>query len=340
MTWDGTTLSLIVTAVLVVYWVVVAVVVVTDDREPTETLAWLLVLLAFPFIGVLFYVMFGRNWKKKAARDPRVAALAKAAQPTLDRVRARYKDVHTEALAVASAQGHDKLIHLIERTEGATVLPAHNVEVLVNGQVKFDALKADLAAAKDTINIQYFIWERDQLTAELTEILLDRLAAGVEVRMLNDWAGNLVYKRDELKRLQAAGMRFHWDVTDLRLINYRNHRKMVIIDATKGYTGGINVGQEYIDGGKHYPHWRDTHVRFDGPAVMELQKLFARRWMDVDGEDLHTERFFPTEYPETGPRTLTQIVATGVDVTWDPARRAHMVAMATPHPLRGAGLAR
>lgn len=73
---------------------------------------------------------------------------------------------------------------------------------------------------------------------------------------------------------------------------------------------------------------------------MELQKLFARRWMDVDGEDLHTERFFPTEYPETGPRTLTQIVATGVDVTWDPARRAHMVAMANAHSLRGAGLAR
>ncbi|MHA6523494.1 cardiolipin synthase [Tessaracoccus sp. G1721] len=331
MTWDGSTITAILTVLLVAYWIVVAIVLITDDRDPTTTLAWLLVLLAFPLVGLVFYVMFGRNWKKRAARDPRVAARAAAAAPTLARIRDQYRDVHEGAVTAAEETGHDKLIRLIERTDGATVLPAHNVEILVNGQVKFDALKADLAAATDTINIQYFIWERDQLTAELTEILLDRLAAGVEVRMLNDWAGNIMYKKDEIKRLQQAGMRFHYDVTDPRQLNYRNHRKMVIIDATRGYTGGINVGQEYIDGGKRYPYWRDTHVRFDGPAVAELQKLFARRWMDVDGEDLHTERFFPSSYPGTGPGVLTQTVATGVDVAWDPASRAHVVAMANAH---------
>lgn len=331
MTWDGATITAILTVLLIAYWIVVAIIVLTDDRDPTTTLAWLLVLLALPVVGLLFYAMFGRNWKKRAERDPQVAALREAAAPTLARIRAQHEDVHKEALTVAEATGHDKLIRLIECTDGATVLPAHNVKILVNGQAKFNALKADLAAATDTINIQYFIWERDQLTAEITEILLDRLAAGVEVRMLNDWAGNVKYKKDEIKRLQKAGMGFHSDVTDPRLLNYRNHRKMVVIDATRGYTGGINVGQEYIDGGKRFPSWRDTHVRFDGPAVMELQKLFVRRWLNVDGEDLHTERFFPASYPETGPRVLTQTVATGVDVAWDPASRAHVVAMANAH---------
>lgn len=331
MTWDWSTVTAVLSALLIAYWVVVAIVVVTDDRDPTTTLAWLLVLLALPGVGLFFYVMFGRNWKKRAARDPEVAARAAAAAPTLARIRADHAQVHEEALAAAEATGYDKLIRLIERTDGATVLPAHNVELLVNGQAKFDALKADLAAATDTINIQYFIWERDELTAELTEILLERLAAGVEVRMLNDWAGNVMYKKDEIKRLQRAGMRFHSDVTDLRKLNYRNHRKMVVIDGTRGYTGGINVGQEYIDGGTRFPSWRDTHVRFDGPAVMELQKLFVRRWMDVDGEDLHTERFFPASYPEDGARVFTQTVATGVDVAWDPATRAHGVAMANAH---------
>jgi len=314
-------------ASLVVYWILVAIAVITDDREPTETLAWLLILFAAPIIGLVFYVLFGRNWKKRTAKNPKVAIIRAAATPSISGIRERYSAAQTEGIEWATPKGYDRLIKLISSADGATVLPAYDVEILRDGATKFAALKKDLAAAKETINIQYFIWERDKLTAELTEILLDRLAAGVEVRMLNDWAGNLVYKKDELKRLQDAGMKFHWDVTDLRLINYRNHRKMVIIDSVRGYTGGINVGQEYIDGAPHYPAWRDTHVRFTGPAVMELQKMFSVRWFDVTGEDLFSERFFPAEYPETGRRTLTQIVATGVDMPWDPARRAHMESM-------------
>ncbi len=324
-------LPYVVTFLLTIYWILVAIALITDDREPTETLAWLLILWMAPGVGLVFYILFGRNWKKRTAKNPKVAVIRAAATPVIAPIRNRYRDAQTEALAWAQPKGYDRLIKLISSADGATVLPAYDVEILRDGAVKFAALKADLAAAKDTINIQYFIWERDKLTAELTEILLDRLAAGVEVRMLNDWAGNLVYKKDELKRLQDAGMKFHWDVTDLRLINYRNHRKMVIIDSVRGYTGGINVGQEYIDGAPKYPAWRDTHVRFTGPAVMELQKMFSVRWIDVTGESLFSERFFPSEYPETGRRTLTQIVATGVDMPWDPARRAHMEAMGGAH---------
>jgi cardiolipin synthase len=313
---------------LLIYWIGVAIALITDDREPTATLAWLLVLWSFPIIGLVFYVLFGRNWKKRTERNPRTAQIAEAGAPTLARVRGRYAQEHEAGLELAASMGFGKLAQVIVRSDEATVLPAYDVEILVNGASKFAALKADLAAATDTINIQYFIWERDELTAEITEILLERLAAGVELRMLNDWAGNVLYKKDEIKKLRAAGADIRWDVTDLRLLNYRNHRKMVIIDATKGYTGGINVGQEYIDGKPKYPFWRDTHCRFNGPAVMELQKMFSARWLDVTDEDLFTERFFPAEYPESGRRTMTQIVSTGVDVRWDPARRAHMVAMA------------
>ena len=169
-------------------------------------------------------------------------------------------------------------MNLIAETEGAVVLPAYDVELLINGDVKFAALKRDLAAAKDTIHLHYFIWEHDKLTAELTEILMERLAAGVEVRMLNDFAGNLLYKKDELKRMRAAGAQILEDVVDPRQINYRNHRKIVVIDGVLGYTGGINVGQEYIDGAPKYPAWRDSHCRFHGPAVADLQRLFAVRW--------------------------------------------------------------
>ncbi len=313
--------------ILALYWLGVAIVVLTDEREPTETLAWLLVLYALPGIGLLFYVLFGRNWKKRTLRSPLLPVLREMATPTLERVRGRY-GAQAEALAWAEGSTFTHVMNLIAETEGAVAMPAYDVELLINGDVKFAALKRDLAAAKETIHLHYFIWEHDKLTAELTEILMERLAAGVEVRMLNDFAGNLLYKKDELKRMRAAGAQILEDVIDPRQINYRNHRKIVVIDGVLGYTGGINVGQEYIDGAPKYPAWRDSHCRFYGPAVADLQRLFAVRWYVRTKEDLFNERYFPVEYPETGRRTLTQIVSTGVDVPWDPARRAHMVGMA------------
>jgi cardiolipin synthase A/B len=312
---------------LILYWVGVAIVVLTDEREPTETLAWLLVLFAAPLLGLVFYILFGRNWKKRTLKSPLLPKIRALATPTMERIGGNYASVQTEALEWAGGGNLGHVMRLIATTEDAAVLPAYDVELLINGDTKFAALKRDLAAAKNTINLQYFIWEHDKLTAELTEILLERLSAGVEVRMLNDFAGNMLYKKDELKRMRAAGAKILEDVTDPRQINYRNHRKIVVIDGVLGYTGGINVGQEYIDGAPKYPAWRDTHCRFHGPAVAYLQRLFAIRWLVRTEENLFTEQFFPAEYPETGRRTLAQIVSTGVDVPWDPARRAHMVGM-------------
>jgi cardiolipin synthase len=92
-----------------------------------------------------------------------------------------------------------------------------------------------------------------------------------------------------------------------------------------GYTGGTNIGQEYIDGAPRFPAWRDTDVRFSGPAVADLQKLVCASWYAKTGEDLFTDRHFPGQYPEAGRRTAAQVVSTGIDQLWDPARRAHMV---------------
>lgn len=311
---------------LLAYWVGVAIVVITDDREPTETLAWLLVLFAAPLVGLAFYGLFGRNWKKRTLRDPSLEKIRAISEPTMRRVREAHS-AQAEALAWAEGSEFSHVMTLIANTEGAVAMPAYDAELLIDGEAKFAALKRDLARAKESINLHYFIWERDALTAELTTILLERIAAGVEVRMLNDFVGNLPYRKDELQRLKAAGAQVHQDVIDPRQINYRNHRKIVVIDGVLGYTGGINVGQEYIDGAPRYPAWRDSHCKFSGPAVADLQRLFAVRWWSRTGENLFTERFFPVDYPDAGRRTLAQTVSTGVDVPWDPARRAHLVGM-------------
>ncbi len=320
-------LPVILGELLLIYWAIILVVLINDGRDPTKTLAWLLVLWLFPGLGLVFYYFLGRNWKKKTAKGKWIHEVRRLGSPTVDRYRETYAKDAEDGRAWALERDYEHLVGLIETADGSQPMAAYDVDLMHSGEEKFDKLVADLSQAKDTINIQYFIWERDDLTARICAVLLERLQAGVEVRMLNDFIGNIQYKKDQLKTLSQAGARIKYDVTDLGKINYRNHRKMVVIDAVLGYTGGINVGQEYIDGGPRYPSWRDTHVRFHGPAVADLQRLFAARWHEATDENLFTERFFPLEYPTHGRRSLAHVVATGVEDKWESARRAHVVAM-------------
>jgi cardiolipin synthase len=219
------------------------------------------------------------------------------------------------------------VIESIARADLAVPLTARTAEIQTSGAEHFESLKRDLAAASEFVHLSYFIWGADELTAELSEILLDRLAAGVEVRCQFDWLGSLQFSKRELHRLRDSGARVAADVMQLTRLNTRNHRKIVVIDGEIGYTGGMNLAQEYIDGGAKYPSWRDTMVRITGPAVAELQKWFAARWYADTHEDLFEERYFPSLAADPGT-IIVQTVGSGPDDMWGSARRAHMLAIA------------
>ena len=316
--------------VFFVYWTVTIVLLIMDDREPSITLAWLFVLVFLPVIGVFFYIFFGRDWKVVAQRKGWIQTLKRVETeemaPFYERnagATARFEREWAGTIAVPIKRA-------ITNENVATVLPAGSVELFCTGKEKFARLKQDFAAAQRFIHLQYFIWEQDRLTAEIVPILLDRLAAGVEVRVMYDWMGSISFKKFELKQLAKAGAIVRADVTDLARINYRNHRKIAVIDGEIGYTGGMNVGQEYIDGGDRFATWRDTHLRLTGQAVAALEKLFASRWFEhkKDHEDLFSQRYMPAPDPtavESG--TLVEVAAQGVEDPWSAARRAHMVAI-------------
>ena len=168
-------------------------------------------------------------------------------------------------------------------------LPADTVDIYTAGSQKFPALLAEMATAEKYIHLMYLIWEQDELTAKVTEVLLERLKAGVEVHIIYDWLSCISYKKDELKKLAAAGAVVVPCFKRLPQFNYRNHMKMVIIDGKSVYRGGMNMGQEYIDGGPRFAVWRDTSFRLSGPAVLPYLTLFAATWI-VNGreEDLVT----------------------------------------------------
>jgi cardiolipin synthase len=315
---------------LFIYWIVVVILLIMDDREPAITLAWLFILIFLPVIGLVFYVFFGRDWKVVARRKGWYQTLR---QVEADEMASIYER-DAGAAERFKREWHNTIAVPISRAiiaeNVASILPARSLELYTTGAAKFARLKEDLAAAQRFIHLQYFIWEQDELTAEITAILLERMKAGVEVRIMYDWLGCISFKKRELKRLARAGASVRADVTDIFRINYRNHRKIVVIDGEVGYTGGMNVGQEYIDGGKRFATWRDTHLRVTGQAVAGLEKLYAARWFERkrDHENLFGPEYMPAPDPraaETG--TLVEIAAQGVEDPWSAARRAHMVAI-------------
>ena len=311
-----------------VLWLYVMATLIMEDREPADTLAWAFALLLVPGIGMIFYFIAGRDWatiteKKKWMQDY-YEQLQAALQPFFERnaaaerrFRQEYGGTYVERLADTMA-----------REDGLGVVTADRAEIFPTGQEKFSRLKADLAAAQKFIHIQYFIWEDDELTDALTEILKERAQAGVQVRFLYDYLGSKHWDKTKLEALVPLGAKVAKDVVSLSRMNYRDHRKIVVIDGDIGYTGGYNVGQEYVDGGERFAVWRDTHVRVTGQVVGELEALFAARWFDQTKEDVCTDEYLPDRpRGDAEAGILCQVIAQSVEDYWKSSRRAHMVAV-------------
>ena len=311
-----------------VLWLYVMATLIMEDREPADTLAWAFALLLVPVLGMIFYFFAGRDWaiitEKKGALRAHVDRFLGALAPFFARnagAERRFRQLYAGTYI-------ERLSDTIHREDGLGVVTADSAEIFPTGAEKFGRLKADLAAAQRFIHVQYFIWENDELTDALTAILKERVQAGVQVRFLYDDLGSKHWDKSKLEALVPLGMKLAKDVSSLSHVNYRDHRKIVVIDGEIGYTGGYNVGQEYIDGGERFARWRDTHLRVTGQIVGELQALFASRWFDQTKEDVLTDEFLPAHPRGDGEAgVLCQVVAQAVQDPWQSSRRVHMLAI-------------
>ncbi len=263
-------------AVLVLYaltTVSIIVVVLSENRNPVKSLAWVTVLLLLPMVGIILYLFFGRNIQntRKLSRRNRRRLKKKEAIPQVDM---RQIDISAESR---------QQIDLGKALTGAPFYPGNEVTVYTCGADKFADMKADLAAARKYINLEYYIFENDLIGNEIADILIDRSLAGITVRVIYDHVGSFTVKNRFFKRMRSAGIQVFpfFEVTFPQLgtrINWRNHRKLCVIDGQVGYLGGMNIADRYIDGGKKFASWRDTHVRIQGPVVAALQYSFAVDW--------------------------------------------------------------
>jgi len=311
---------------LVVYWVLVIAALIAMDREPTVTIAWILVICLLPGIGLVLYYFTGRNWRAITQKSKWHKARQSIRLPFMQRLFEHYEPLSRAFFDANPHQQIERLVTSMWNQTAVPALPARDVEVFFEGATYFPRLLEDLSNATRSIHMQYFIWEDDALCDRIAQILVERLERGVEVRILNDFFGCMGYSKRGLRRVQDAGGTVLSDITALKQANYRNHRKITVIDGMVAHTGGVNIGQEYIDGGPKYSAWRDCALRFKGPAVLQLQDLFCQRWFEVDHESLWLPRYFPIDEVGGGD-TFVQVAAQGVEDRWQVATDSYRTAI-------------
>ena len=265
------------------YWIIasiyaitilsVVVVILSENRNPVKSLAWVTILLLLPAAGLVLYIFFGRNIKNKHMISRRNRRRLKRSN-----INVITSDFESNTLSTESVQQ----INLTRSLKGSYYYNRNGIKIYTDGKSKFEDFKNDLKNAKKHINLQYYIFEDDAIGSEIKDILIAKAQEGVKVRVMYDHVGSFQVRNKFFKEMEKGGVMTHpFFKVSVPLfatrINWRNHRKICIIDGEIGYIGGMNIADRYITGGV-FPTWRDTHIRVSGPIISALQYSFTVDW--------------------------------------------------------------
>ncbi|MFP4267381.1 MAG: cardiolipin synthase [Spirochaetaceae bacterium] len=311
-------------ALLFFYFLFVAVLsirILLDNKPPEVSIAWLLAIYFLPYAGAAIYLLSGVNWKKKKImKQLPEKTFEKFLGPVLTRqmefMKGEWDNIENDIA---------KNITLAIKSGNSIITLNNAVEMYSQGHSFFEKLMEDLENAVDSINLEFFIFRSDGMGRRIQSILSRKVREGVKVKMIFDGVGcfNKMSRRFK-KELRLSGIETRYflnpmNVLSGRLLNYRNHRKIVVIDGKTGYTGGMNIGLEYLDGGKKYHSWRDSMIRVEGEAVQMLQGVFLSDWYNSGGEMVYDAGFFP-EAEQREAQLPMQIVCSGPDSEWNSLR--------------------
>lgn len=305
--------------VLVIYYVLVVSAIVTillENINPSKTVAYILVLALFPFFGLIVYYLFGQEYRKSKIFNRKDIANINIIKSVGENLRFEEKKFDNNDLEL---DDKIKLIKLLKTSEKSPLTLNNNVEILRNGEVKFKRLIQDLEQAKHYIHLEYYIIRDDRIGTEVLDILSEKAKAGVEVKLSYDDVGSSLSSGMKHQLDQSRVEHFPFMPVMFSSLtgksNYRNHRKIAIIDGVIGYVGGINISDNYINDGSSQNYWRDTHLRIYGDAVKVLQFHFLTTWNFVSGKALDVKKsYFPEVNVETN--VALQIAASGPDTNW------------------------
>ena len=314
--WDTFIYTLLISSYIISILVVIGVMIL-ENRSPLKSLSWILVLLLLPLLGVVLYVFFGQNLRKQKIirrkglkNHEYLQSLAKAQTKDLSKFYGLNEEILKEK---------ERIIQLQLQNSNSVLTAGNKVELYNEGKTKFEELFKEIRKAKRFIHLQYYIIDKDEVGNELRDILVEKAREGVEVRVIIDDVGSWEVKRKDFETIRQSGIeiysflevRFPWFTSKL---NYRNHRKIVVIDGLVGFIGGVNVADRYIHGNPLYGIWRDSHLKIEGDAVNSLQTIFSIDWYFVSEVELADKKYYPAK--ESVGDKLVQITPSGPDTDW------------------------
>lgn len=303
-----------------------------ENRSPQSTLAWFLILALLPIVGVFLYALFGRSRWRREKHLHRAEERRKLFREIL-------ANNNMNSVLPSSFQTRSiALTKIVRKFGGGPVTNETKATLLTNGDKTFSEILAAIQAAKHHIHIQYYIYRSDEIGTQIRDALIKKAQEGIIVRFLYDDLGSYTLRSQFLQPMKDVGieiMEFDPILSPwlLETVNYRNHRKIVIIDGKVGFTGGLNVGDEYLGRSKKFPIWRDSHLKIEGKALYKLQAVFLEDWLYATSElesyywkPFINETYFPvTEFHEIDG--AIQIVASGPSSDDTSIRNALLAAM-------------
>jgi len=289
--------------------IIVMLKVLMDNREPSKTMAWMLVLWALPMVGIVLYFFFGQNTRKERL----------ISQRSLDQLTKRSMLEFAEQRNLHIPEEHRTLMQLFKNQSMALPFKDNEIEVYTNGYEFFPSLLREIGKAKDHIHIEMFIFDDDALGNLIADTLIDKAQQGVEVRVIYDDVACWKVRNSFWERLRDGGVEVHAFMpvkfpAFTSKVNYRNHRKLIVIDGRAGFIGGMNIATRYVKGvGRP---WRDTHILVRGGAVYGIQRAFLVDWYFVDRTLIAGKRYYPAISPALSNNCLAQVVTSGPITEW------------------------
>jgi cardiolipin synthase len=293
-----------------------------ENRNPVKSIAWIVVLILVPIIGFVFYLFFGKNIRRQIVLSRR--SLYKVKRNSI----ITSSDIEQISSDILSPE-QKNIATLARNSCDALAYEGNKINIYTNGTTLFEDIFADLEKAKHHIHLDYYIFLDDEIGRKVINLLIRKAKEGVLVRVIIDDVGSWQMPKSTIREMQSYGIVV---MSFLRVglpflsskVNYRNHRKILIVDGKVGFTGGINIADRYIKG-LEWGKWRDTHVRIEGPAVHGLQKTFLTDWYFVSRELISNAVFYP-ELQKSG-NSLVQIITSGPNTLFHSVMQVYFMAI-------------
>ena len=322
-------LSVILLTIYLVTVLSTAVMVIHEKRDPAKTSIWVLILILLPIIGLIFYIFFGQNHRKekifsrKGLRD---------LQQIEQMSRSQLKDIIADKyIGFPSIADNIGIITLLLNNSKALLTLYNSVDILQTGKKTFESILKAIDDAKSSIHLEFYIIENDEIGNLIKDKLVAKAKEGVEVRLIYDDVGSWSLPKRFIKELVNAGaeaypfMKVNFPLLTSK-VNYRNHRKIIVVDGRVAFMGGMNIADRYLKGDSTLGTWFDTVLRIEGEAVRTLQVIFLVDWFFVSRIIISDrDKYFP-EYSVNTQHAL-QVTASGPDSDWASIMQAFFVAI-------------